>query len=120
MVPVLCMLAAAPGWGCLRTPSLAAVDDALSKNTLSGADQTKAMALRERLADLLAQGNYRIARPVEAQIMEIIGLKLKRTRNWGSEITLFSPSGRETIQVSDLPAPLAMASGRNGSAESGQ
>jgi hypothetical protein len=77
MLPVFCMIAAAPGLACrsnYRT-SLAAVDDALSKHTLSSPSRDKATELRANLAELLAQGKRRDAAAVEAQIMDIMGLK---------------------------------------------
>jgi hypothetical protein len=84
MLPLLSMLAAPPGFGCAHFPSLTVVDDALSKNTLSAADQTKAMELRVTMANLLEHGDNAAAAKVEAQIMDIMGLKLQPSRGCGS------------------------------------
>jgi hypothetical protein len=77
------MISAAPGLACLHQPSLADIDDALSKHTLSRPDRDKAMVLRTKMAELLVRRNYREAAAVEAQIMDIMGLKLERTRGCG-------------------------------------
>jgi hypothetical protein len=80
MLPVFCMIAATPGLACLHETSLAAVDDALSKHTLSRTDHDKAMELRAKLAELVAREDDRAATAVEAQIMDIMGLKLEPAR----------------------------------------
>jgi hypothetical protein len=83
MLTAFCMTATAPSLACLRQPSLADIDDALSKHTLSSPDWDKAMELRAKMAEFLAQRKYRDAAAVEAQIMDIVGLKLERTRGCG-------------------------------------
>jgi hypothetical protein len=80
MVPVLSLLTVIPSFGCWRTPSLATVDEILSKHKLSGSSQTKASELRAKLEVALTQGNYREAFPLERQIMDIAGLQLLASR----------------------------------------
>jgi len=76
IVTVLCVFGADFCSACLRIPSLATVDEALSKAELSSQNKAKALELRAKLADLLSQGDDRGARALEEQIMDIAGLKL--------------------------------------------
>jgi hypothetical protein len=82
MLSLFCMIAAASCVACEGgpKPSLAAVDEALSKHTLSSPVWDKAMELRAKMAELLSQNNASAAAATEAQIMDIMSLKRPGTR----------------------------------------
>jgi hypothetical protein len=76
-----------PGLACLRTPSLAAVDAALSGSKVPAPDHAKAVELRAELSGLLSQHRLREAPQVEARIMDTLGFRLAARRKsqigWG-------------------------------------